>query len=68
MRHDKLNVVRASPAPLTEEEIAAIDEAGAKGLPGGVLERLDKNKYTLAAALLFAVLIVMLMECGARRP
>ncbi|KAI1793349.1 Aldo/keto reductase [Ganoderma leucocontextum] len=54
--------------PLTEEEIAAIDEAGAKGAPGNVLAKIHKNKYILVVALLFAVLIVMLMVCGARRP
>ncbi|KAM5531307.1 hypothetical protein V8D89_015022 [Ganoderma adspersum] len=54
--------------PLTEEEIAAIDEAGAEGPSGSVLKRLHKNKYILAVALLSAVLIVMLMECAALRP
>ncbi|PIL22438.1 hypothetical protein GSI_15126 [Ganoderma sinense ZZ0214-1] len=52
---------------LTEEEIAAIDEAGAKGPSGSVFKRLQ-NKYILAVALMSAVLIVMFMECAARRP
>nr|VWP02301.1 Mannitol dehydrogenase [Ganoderma boninense] len=50
---------------LTEEEIAAIDEAGAKGPSGSVLKRLHRNKYILAVALLLAVLVVMLMEYAA---
>ena len=67
MQHDELKLVPASSAPLTEEEIAAIDEAGAKGPPGSVLAKVHKNKYILFAALLLAVLIVVLVECGARR-
>ncbi|KAI8994197.1 Aldo/keto reductase [Trametes punicea] len=41
--------------PLTEEEIAAIDEAGAKGPPGTVrkmMSDLYRNRYILGAALL----------------
>ena len=68
MAYYELSLVPVAPAPLTDEEIAAIDEAGAKGPSGGVLNKLHKNKYILVVALLSAILIVMLMEYATRRP
>ena len=68
MAYYELSLVPVAPAPLTDEEIAAIDEAGAKGPSGSALNKLHKNKYILIVALLSAILIVMLMEYATRRP
>ncbi|KAI0712038.1 Aldo/keto reductase [Earliella scabrosa] len=38
--------------PLTEEEVKAIDEAGAKGPPSKIMTNLRRNKYILLPALL----------------
>ena len=43
------------PAPLTEEEIAAIDEAGAKGPPKRILVRLRDNAWLVLAVVLLHV-------------
>ena len=42
-------------AALTDDEIAAIDAAGAKGPPSDVLTHLRRKKYTLLACLLFDI-------------
>ena len=49
-------------AALTSEEVAAIDEAGAKGPPSGIMANLRRNKYIYMAALLFDILVVLYVQ------
>lgn len=45
-------------ASLTDEEIAAIDEAGAKGPPSEIVSKLRKNKYVVLGALLLQLVFL----------
>ncbi|KAI0755073.1 Aldo/keto reductase [Daedaleopsis nitida] len=46
-------------SPLTDEEIAAIDEAGAKGPPNAMMTSLSRKRHFLALAVLFQLLFLL---------